>query len=77
MLAGFAEIEITPKEGYMPGEFGPQWASEGSIGGLYANAAAFTSGEESLIFLSVDILLVFQKFVYSIRRNHAILSPSS
>ena len=56
MLAGFAEIEITPNGGCMPGEFAAQWASEGSIGGLFANAAAFTSGEESLIFLSVDIL---------------------
>ena len=69
MIAGFAEIEITPKEGYMPGEFGPQWASEGSIGGLYANAAAFTSGEESLIFLSVDILFFSAELANGVRRR--------
>ncbi len=69
MLAGFAEIEITPKSGNMPGEFGIYTATEGSIGGLYANAAAFTSGEQSLIFLSVDVLFFTDKLANSVRRR--------
>ena len=58
MLAGFAEVDITPKPGNMPGQFSIFKSTEGTIGGLFANAAAFTSGDASVIFVSVDALFV-------------------
>ncbi len=69
MLAGFAEIDITPKSGNMPGQFGIFRATEGTIGGLYANAAAFTSGSASLIFVSVDIIFFSARFGSDVRRR--------
>lgn len=56
LYAGFASVDITPPFGTdMPGDFIPHTAS-GTYGGLFANAAAFTSGEESLLLVSMDIL---------------------
>lgn len=55
MRAGFAEIDFTPLEGYMPGEGLPFWARGVARCPLYANAAAF-GGEETVILVSVDAL---------------------
>ena len=57
MLAGFAEIEYTPAEGNMPGEFNIYHA-KGTLTPLMAHAAALTSGENSVIFVSMDILFL-------------------
>lgn len=55
MLAGFSEIEFTPKSGMMPGGFLPCYA-EGTDGGLFSNVAVFTSGGETVMLISIDIL---------------------
>ena len=68
MLAGFAEVEFTPKSGNMPGEMVPYFA-ESSIGGLFANAAAFTCGEESAILVSIDILSFHKEYGDEIRKR--------
>lgn len=56
MLAGFAQIDFTPLEGYMPGEGLPFWAAGAPRCPLYANAAAFRGEEETIILVSVDHL---------------------
>ena len=68
MLAGFAEMEFTPKEGYMPGEMVGYFA-DGTIGGLYANAAAFTNGEDSAILVSLDVLSFHKEYADAIRNR--------
>lgn len=56
LCAGFASIDITPPFGTdMPGDFIPHTAN-GTYGGLFANAAAFTVGDSSLLLVSMDIL---------------------
>ena len=55
MLAGFANFDFTPKKGCMPGDFKPMEA-EGARIPLFANAAAFTSGKDSVIIISMDVL---------------------
>lgn len=56
LYAGFASVEITPPFGTdMPGDFIPHTAN-GTYGGLFANAAAFTVDETSLLLVSMDIL---------------------
>lgn len=40
MKAGFAQIDFTPPEGFMPGEGLPFWARGAARCPLYANAAA-------------------------------------
>lgn len=56
MLAGFAETELTPRDGVrMPGEFYPI-EGQGTRGGLFANAAAFTLDGETVILVSADVL---------------------
>ncbi len=66
MLAGFAEKEFTPAEGNMPGEFGPYHA-RGSLTPLMAHAAALTCGEQSVIFLSMDILFITNELAARIK----------
>ena len=55
MKAGFANIDFTPIEGFMPGEGLPFWARGEARCPLYANAAAF-GGEETVILISADAL---------------------
>lgn len=69
MIAGFAEVDITPKPGNMPGQFSIFKSTDGTIGGLFANAAAFTSGENSVIFVSADALFVSVEQVNEIRKK--------
>ncbi len=55
MKAGFAQIDFTPLEGFMPGEGLPFWARGNARCPLFANAAAL-GGQESVILISVDAL---------------------
>jgi len=55
LLAGFAEAEFTPESGLMPGGYSGVRA-QGTLGGLFANAAAFTCGDQSVILVSLDVL---------------------
>ena len=57
MKAGFAQIDFTPLEGFMPGEGLPFWARGEARCPLLASAAAF-AGEESVILVSVDALSI-------------------
>ena len=57
MKAGFAQVDFTPLEGYMPGEFYPFYAFSTRCP-LFASAAALTSGDETVILISVDVLSV-------------------
>ena len=57
MLAGFCEKEFTPAEGNMPGEIGPFYA-KGAHTPLMAHAAALTSGEQTQIIVSMDIIFI-------------------
>ena len=70
MLAGFAEIEFTPERGYMPGEM-VGYLADGTIGGLYANAAAFTNGDDSAILVSMDVLSFHKEYADDIRKRIA------
>ena len=58
MKAGFAQIDFTPLEGFMPGEGLPFWARGEARCPLFASAAAF-AGEENVILVSVDALALF------------------
>ena len=56
MKIGFGQVEFTPLEGYLPGEFWPFYATS-KFTPLLANAAAFTGDDgESVILISVDYL---------------------
>lgn len=66
MLAGFSEIEFTPRSGNMPGEMVAYFADD-TIGGLYASAAAFTSGEDTVILVSLDVLSFHKEYADKIR----------
>ncbi len=57
MLAGFCEKEFTPAEGNMPGEIGPYYA-KGTRTPLMAHAAVITSGEQTQVFVSMDIIFI-------------------
>ena len=67
MFAGFAEIEFTPKSGIIPGQILPDFA-EGTRTPLMAHAAAITSGAETTVLVSVDILYVSLAFAERMRR---------
>ena len=58
MKVGFGQVEFTPLEGYLPGEFWPYYATS-KFTPLMANAAAFT-GEDgvSVILVSVDCVSI-------------------
>jgi len=57
LLAGFSEKDITPKKlGVMPGGSSNQIAKK-VVMPLLANAAAFESNGNSLIIVSIDILM--------------------
>ena len=68
MLAGFAELEFTPRSGNMPGEMVAYFADD-TIGGLYANAAAFTNGDDSVILVSLDVLSFHKEYADGIRKR--------
>ena len=57
MKAGFAQVDFTPVEGFMPGEGLPFWARGAARCPLYANAAAFAGDKETVILVSIDALL--------------------
>ena len=56
MKAGFAQFDVTPLEGFMPGEGVPFWAHGEARCPLFANAAAFAGEKESVILVSADAL---------------------
>lgn len=66
LKAGFKEIDYTPIEGYMPGEYDPYYA-RGSHLPLQANAAAFSDGESSVILIAIDLLLIKSEYGNGIR----------
>ena len=67
MLAGFAQIEFTPPLGtLMPGNF-QGYEAKTSNGGLFANAAAVTAEEVSVILLSLDMLELREPGVTKVR----------
>ena len=69
MRAGFSEIDITPPFGTdMPGDFIPHTAN-GTYGGLFSQAAAFTVGDESVMLVSMDILSSTVEYASDIRRR--------
>ncbi len=59
MKAGFAQFDVTPLEGFMPGEGLPFWARGTARCPLFANAAAFAGEKETVIPVSVDALAIF------------------
>ena len=70
MKAGFAEVEYTPNEGFMPGEFQAFFA-KGAYTPLQANAAAFEQNGETVILISADHLLFHTAYASSIREGVA------
>ena len=59
MKAGFAQFDVTPIEGFMPGEGLPFWARGEARCPLFASAAAFAGEKESVILVSLDALAIF------------------
>ncbi len=69
LLAGFAEVDITPTElGQMPGGFEPVQAMA-VVAPLYSNVAAFTSGDESVILISMDHLSFHEEYGNNVRKR--------
>ncbi|MBQ8358020.1 MAG: hypothetical protein IJX39_09485 [Clostridia bacterium] len=70
MLIGFAERDITPPVGKLiPGGFDGKVTTKPARGKLLVTAAAFTSGEESMILVSVDTLSMQVSFADRIRNR--------
>ena len=70
MLIGFAERDITPiGDKIMPGDFWPIEATEEPHGRLLVTAAAFTSGDESVILVSMDILSSLCEYADKLRER--------
>lgn len=67
MKAGFAQIDFTPLEGFMPGEGVPFFAHGAPRCPLYANAAAFAGEKETVILISADQLLFETEYADDIR----------
>lgn len=76
MLAGFAEKEFTPAEGNMPGEIGPYYA-KGTRTPLMAHAAVITSGDQTQVFVSMDIIFITVALAQRIKQKiaHALSIP--
>lgn len=70
LLAGFAERDFTPTEmgGIMPGSTGLPEAFGVELP-LFANAAAFTSGDTSVILVSMDILSFHEEYCNAMRKR--------
>ena len=71
MKAGFAQIDFTPLEGFMPGEGRPFWARGEARCPLFANAAAFAGEKETVILISFDQLLIETDYATDIRARVA------
>ncbi len=71
MKAGFAQVDFTPLEGFMPGEGLPFWAMGAPRCPLYANAAAFAGEKETVILISVDQLMFETEYANDIRARVA------
>ena len=69
MLAGFAEIEFTPEAGNRPGGFTPSRGEGRDENGLFSNVAAFTSGDESVILISMDVLSFHAEYCNAMRKR--------
>lgn len=69
MLAGFAEIEFTPKSGNRPGGFTPSYAEGKDENGLFSNVAAFTSNGETVILISMDVLSFHAEYCNAMRKR--------
>ncbi len=67
MKAGFAEIDFTPLEGFMPGEGVPFWARGAARCPLYANVAALSDGKETVILISADQLKFGKEYADDMR----------
>ena len=70
MRAGFAEVDFTPLQGFMPGEF-PAFFASGFYTPLQANAAAFENEGEAVILISADYLLFPNAYATDIRTRIA------
>lgn len=70
MLAGFAEKEFTPAEGNMPGEIGPYYA-KGTRTPLMAHVAVISSGEQTQVFVSMDIIFITVELAQRIKKRIA------
>lgn len=68
MLAGFCEKEYTPAEGNMPGEIGPYYA-KGAETPLMAHAATLTSGGQTVIIVSMDIIFITTDLAARIKKD--------
>ncbi len=71
MRAGFAEVEFTPKKGFLPGEFEAYYANDGAHLPLQANAAALSDGNTTVILISADHLQLEAHFATPIRERIA------
>jgi len=71
MRAGFAELEFTPKKGFLPGEFEAYYAKDGALLPLQANAAALSDGNTTVILISADHLQLEAHFATPIRERIA------
>ncbi|MBR2926816.1 MAG: hypothetical protein IKC31_04490 [Clostridia bacterium] len=70
MKAGFSEIEYTPIQGFMPGQFSASLA-KGSYTPLQANAAAFENEGTVVILISADHLFFPTDYATAIRKEIA------
>ena len=70
MLAGFCEKDFTPAEGNRPGEIGPYYA-KGARTPLMAHAAVITSGDQTQVFISMDIIFITVELSQRIKREIA------
>jgi hypothetical protein len=66
--AGFSEIEITPPELPVRTYFA---SADSVMDPLFANAAAFSDGTTTVVFLSFDVVIVEWEYVARIRRGIA------
>ena len=69
MRAGFAQVDYTPKKGFLPGEFDAYYATSGAYLPLLANAAALSDGKETVILISADHLQFITPYGNSIRER--------
>ncbi len=67
MKAGFAQVDFTPLEGFMPGEGVPFWARGEARCPLYANVAALSDGKETVILISADQLKFGEEYACDMR----------
>ena len=66
LKAGFKEIDYTPLEGFMPGEYDPYYA-RGARLPLQANAGVFTNGAQTVIIVAMDHLEIMKDYADDVR----------